>query len=205
MTRQYVRGTPLERVLARVEIAPSGCWLMPTSSKTGYAAVRAIKDGVGKSWYAHRLTYEAMVAPIPDGYTIDHLCRVRNCCNPDHLEAVPPAENTRRAVKVRYNGPKPVVRKGHCPAGHPYDATNGRVRRNGSVVCRTCHNDSARATRRNLRETIGPKVVVNIPAPLLDVIDERARRSRLPRNELIRKALSAAFPIDIDNHLGEQQ
>lgn len=44
----------------------------------------------------HRVVYELIRGEIPDGYVVDHLCRVRHCCNPDHLEAVTPSENTRR-------------------------------------------------------------------------------------------------------------
>lgn len=51
--------------------------------------------------YAHRLSYELNVGPIPDGLSIDHLCRVRDCVRPDHLEAVTLAENTRREMSAR--------------------------------------------------------------------------------------------------------
>ena len=61
---------------------------------------------------AHRAAYALDVGPIPEGLTIDHLCRVRHCVRPDHLEPVTQAENTRRAALankstglVRVDGP----------------------------------------------------------------------------------------------------
>ncbi|WP_396092344.1 HNH endonuclease, partial [Erwinia amylovora] len=56
-----------------------------------------------------------MIGPIPDGLVLDHLCRVRRCCNPDHLEPVGFVENVRRgdAGKHGFN-----TGKTHCPKGH---------------------------------------------------------------------------------------
>jgi hypothetical protein len=57
--------------------------------------------GTGYGWwrrrYAHRVAYEAAHGPIPKGMQIDHLCGVKTCINPDHLEAVTQGENLRRA------------------------------------------------------------------------------------------------------------
>lgn len=55
----------------------------------------------GKHVGAHRLAYELARGPIPAGFHVDHLCRVTNCVNPDHLEAVPPRENVRRQPQVK--------------------------------------------------------------------------------------------------------
>lgn len=48
--------------------------------------------------YAHRLSYELFVGPIPDGYELDHLCRNRGCVNPAHLEAVTHRVNVLRGL-----------------------------------------------------------------------------------------------------------
>lgn len=50
---------------------------------------------------AYRFSYELLVGPIPDGLEIDHLCRMRHCVNPDHLEPVTRSENNRRRDLAR--------------------------------------------------------------------------------------------------------
>lgn len=74
---------------------PSGCWLW-SGSRThpvwGYGTVSVD----GHMVVAHRAVYEVVVGPIPTGMDIDHLCRVRLCVNPAHLEPVTRLENNRR-------------------------------------------------------------------------------------------------------------
>jgi predicted DNA-binding transcriptional regulator AlpA len=73
----------------RVAIADSGCWEWTGNrDQFGYGRYR------GKS--AHRLVFVLMVGTIPDGLHLDHLCRVRRCVYPVHLEPVTQAENNRR-------------------------------------------------------------------------------------------------------------
>lgn len=119
----------------------SGCWLWTAATTpTGYGQFR-FHDG---SRAAHRLAYEQMVGPIPDGLELDHLCRVRNCVNPDHLEPVTHAENLRRRVLVRKGG------QFHCGfTEHPRTPENTRLKRRagGDVEqCLTC--ERARATAK---------------------------------------------------------
>lgn len=99
------------RIAAKVEVDPSGCWLWRGAStrKRGgsgrYGLVRwGRRDGANqyRSAYVHRLTYHLLVDrafPVfggRDGIQIDHICFVKQCCNPEHLEPVTNAENTRR-------------------------------------------------------------------------------------------------------------
>lgn len=96
---------------------------------------------------AHRLVYELLVGPIPDGLQLDHLCRNRGCVRPDHLEPV-----TRRTNILRGTGPSAIhARKTQCPHGHPYDRT---VTRRGTTErrCSTCENARGRARYHRSKE-----------------------------------------------------
>ena len=75
----------------------TGCWLWQGAISDGYGLVTCVVDGKKKSFRVHRVSYEALVGPIPAGEDLDHTCRWRNCFNPAHLEPVTRAENTRRA------------------------------------------------------------------------------------------------------------
>lgn len=77
----------------------SPCWIWQRSvhgpgMKTGkgYGVIQRV--GIRKP--AHQAFWEDRNGPVPEGKEIDHLCRVTVCVNPDHLEAVTHAENTRR-------------------------------------------------------------------------------------------------------------
>lgn len=100
--------------------------------------------------YAHRFAYSYLVGPIPEGLTIDHLCRNRGCVNPDHLEACRMGVNT-----LRGNAPTAKhARKTHCSRGHAFDEANTRITAQGHRVCRKCkaENSSAYGYRRRARE-----------------------------------------------------
>ena len=96
-----------------------------------------------KTLLAHRVAYEACIGPIPIGLHLDHLCRVRNCVNPCHLEPVTQKENTLRGDTF----PAANLRKTECPFGHPLDGRSRRQR-----FCRTCCRQKDRLRRARARQ-----------------------------------------------------
>src|SRR5690349_14827083 len=104
------------------KIAPepnSGCWLwVGAVNDRGYGQI-SNEAPSRKKIYAHRFSYELHKGPIQSGLDLDHLCRVRCCVNPDHLEPVTRLENVRRGDDGAKNRGKT-----HCPQGHPYSGHN---------------------------------------------------------------------------------
>jgi len=83
--------------------------------------------------FVHRFAYMRKHSPIPEGLVIDHKCRNRACCNPDHLEPVTNEENIRRGEVGA-----PNRRKTHCPLGHEYTPENTYTCSKGKRQCSIC-------------------------------------------------------------------
>lgn len=126
------------RLASKVEDA--GCWYWNGSTDP---------CGYGQVWWegrprkAHRVVYELAVGAIPHGAELDHLCRVRNCVNPEHLEPVTHRENLLRGDTFQ----RANASKTHCKRGHAFDDANTHILRTGSRKCRAC--DRIRANARN--------------------------------------------------------
>lgn len=94
---------------------------------------------------AHRWSYEDADGEIPDGFDLDHLCRVRTCVNPAHLEPVTRQVNCQRGIAGDVNGARQRG-KTHCPQGHEYNAENTYVwAPTGQRICKVCDRDRKRA------------------------------------------------------------
>ncbi|MBK9019815.1 MAG: HNH endonuclease [Sulfuritalea sp.] len=116
------------------------CWLWRGAlNKGGYGWFQRS----AKRHLAHRWFYEAYLGGIPEGLVIDHLCRVRNCVNPDHLEVVTSGENVKRGM---------VATATHCLRGHEFTAANTRMVPNGKYRTRRCRPcDAIRKAEQRLR------------------------------------------------------
>jgi len=98
---------------------------------------------------AHRLSYEHWIGKIPEGLQIDHLCRVRHCVNPDHLEPVTNKENVIRGNAGKHDNSFNKT-KTHCKHGHEFTPENTYRRPRGSRECRTCGRINGRNRHLNL-------------------------------------------------------
>lgn len=110
------------------------CWEWTGATSSGYGTF----GWHGRIVKAHRLAYTQLRGPIPDGKSLDHLCRNTICVNPAHLEPVTHYENMRRGRNWTWW--REIT---HCPKGHPYDATNTYLYRGGRR-CITCSKEYGR-------------------------------------------------------------
>lgn len=137
-----------ERFHAKYEVnTNTGCWEWTAYvDRLGYGRF----SWNGTMGRAHRFAYALLVGPIPEGLELDHLCKVRCCVNPAHLEPVTRQENIRRS-----NVGRPQAERTHCPQGHPYDEKNTRYKlyAKGCIgrVCRACARDYMRRKRAESR------------------------------------------------------
>lgn len=137
-----------ETFRARIQVnLETGCWEWTAHLN---------QDGYGyfywnsKGTYAHRAAYTILAGPIPKHLTIDHLCRVRHCANPEHLEVV-----THRVNTLRGNGPAAVnARKTQCLQGHTYNPKNTWYDKYGYRTCRVCKQAGQRRRRASARGAI---------------------------------------------------
>ncbi|MDH3603524.1 MAG: HNH endonuclease [Candidatus Tectomicrobia bacterium] len=120
-----------ERFLSKIEIDyDSGCWLWQAyTNHSGYGQFRLRKTTVR----AHRVMFATWIGNIPDGYEVDHLCKVRHCVNPKHLTLIDFDGH-------RQQGAEYLSSRDTCINGHRYTEENTRRRSDGRRDCLECHN-----------------------------------------------------------------
>lgn len=166
MAKRYTRIPLIDRFMRHVSPDPNtGCWLFTGADRNGdgYGAfnVGDKSEGTYRLRSAHRVSYEIFVGPIPEGLHLDHLCRVRCCVNPAHLEPVTCRENLRRGIGTGSGvvaDKDTAARRGnvaakraitHCPRGHEYDEENTYHHPNGTRHCRACYRERYREKKQS--------------------------------------------------------
>jgi hypothetical protein len=127
--------------------------------------------------------YEDKYGPVPEGLVLDHKCRVRICCNPEHLEAITNEENVRRGLA----GHNPPHRE-HCRKGHLRTAENAYwVTKNGKQyrLCKDCHRE------RWQRKKADPEFIAFRNSPEY----KKSQRDRMRKKRADSKAALDTSPI----------
>jgi hypothetical protein len=119
------------RMLDKIAIdAASGCWIWTgyvSNTKLPYGKVGIRRpDGTNGMGLVHRVMYQLLVGPIPEGLTIDHLCGNPPCCYPEHLSLATLRENISRRREY------PTCRHGHARSEHAFTRSDGTWR------CKVC-------------------------------------------------------------------
>lgn len=116
------------------------CWLWTAGLQKGYGMFASHVIG------AHVWAYTTLVGPIPKGLELDHLCYVRACVNPAHLEPVTKRENILRGESFAAKH----ARKTHCKNGHPFAGENLIIK--DCRRCLTCLRQYQANDRQRKRE-----------------------------------------------------
>ena len=140
------------------------CWPWTGCISRGYGQIGRVRSEYG-SKLAHRVVYELLVGPIPNGLHLDHLCHTndpicrggptclhRRCVNPNHLEPVEPPENGRRVSPAR---------RDFCPAGHKKEARRKPNLRGGEKTCNKCESERQVVVREERKNGVrpGPRLI----------------------------------------------
>lgn len=144
---------PVSRFVQKTKVCSGGCieWTGGITPQ-GYG----LFSWGSKPTLAHRWAYEAARGTIPAGLVIDHLCRNRACVNPDHLECVAMAENTRRGILLQVIKTK-AKQQTHCKRGHPLFGPNVRMTADDHRECRTCQRAAATEWKIRNRDRVNQR------------------------------------------------
>lgn len=131
------------RIASKIRIEKNGCWNWTAALSNGYGIL-----GVqGESRRAHRVVYLLLRGEIAEGLHLDHLCRNRRCCNPDHLEPVTNQENNRRSNSASAQH----ARQTHCVRGHEFTPENTYFRKRAHKTERFCRECCRIRDRQRVR------------------------------------------------------
>jgi hypothetical protein len=132
------------RFWRKVEVIPNGCWLWTAGKFSNGYGCFYLGGKPRRNALAHCFSYEHFVDRVPVDRELDHLCRVRHCVNPQHLEPVTRSENLLRSPLIGI-----ANRKTHCKNGHPLSGENLYLSQ-GKKHCRECRLARKRAHRARI-------------------------------------------------------
>lgn len=130
-----------------IPIPESGCFVWTGQEERG---------GYGMVWFngkkrlVHRVVWEIERGAIETGKSLDHLCRVRGCVNPHHLEPVDIRTNILRGASIAALNAK----KDMCANGHQFTSRNTYITKRGSRFCRECGRAACRALYKKKQEAL---------------------------------------------------
>lgn len=125
------------------ELGP--CWIWTAFiDAAGYGRIH----GTGRDssvLFAHVISYELVNGKVPSNLELDHLCQVRKCCNPNHLEAVTHQINAIRGKGLTMH----LHRSGFCKRGHLQGPGKTCYRRwtRKVVYCHACRRGDRRESK----------------------------------------------------------
>lgn len=120
----------IDRILRRIKKLPDGCWEWTGSLSYGYGILTYKR----KRMRVHICTFNHFVGPVPVRSELDHLCKNKRCCNPDHLEPV-----SHRVNILRSDHPNVVLmHRGVCKRGHAIAGDNALPTSDGRIRCKKC-------------------------------------------------------------------
>ena len=134
LEQRFWKKVDKEGPVPDVEGVDTGCWLWTAGlgAEKGYGYFR-FKGVMSR---AHMLTYEESYGAVPEGWHVHHLCEVRICVRPDHLEALSPKEHAAKGNQILKEG-------GRCLLGrHEVSVVGVQKRSDGSSVCAGCRAEA---------------------------------------------------------------
>lgn len=146
----------MERLMSRVTIKDTGCWVVPVRGRSRWEYAHANVDG--QTIGGHRLSWMFHRGPIPDGMFVCHRCDTPACVNPDHLFLGTPKDNMRDMIAKGRHNRHPIAdlnekwrekcrRRSHCKHGHELTPDNLYVSKSGRRVCRECSRANCRRSQ----------------------------------------------------------
>lgn len=96
-----------------------------------------------KQWLAHILAYTVTKGPVPEGLEVDHVCRVRHCVNPEHLEAITRSENHRRGSQGKLTKEDVIEIRNQLKQGIPGRELARRYNVSDALISMIRHNKTS--------------------------------------------------------------